>query len=501
MSIAENVFLALYFAVLAVLAVYGTHRYRMAYLFFRHRFALPAPVGRLEQLPKVTIQLPLYNEEYVVERLVDAVCQIDYPGGLLEVQVLDDSTDDTTTLAKARVAHWRSRGVDVVYLQRPDRVGFKAGALEYGLARAKGEYVAVFDADFVPAPDFLKKTVAYFADPTVAMVQVRWGHLNREFNLLTRAQSILLDGHFIIEHTARNRSGLFFNFNGTAGIWRKAAITDAGGWQHDTLTEDLDLSYRAQLKGWRFVFLADVFAPAEVPVDMRAFKSQQHRWAKGSIQTAKKLIPLIRHSKLPFDTKLEAFFHLTNNIAYPLMVALAVMMPLSMVVRFNHGAYSTMFLDMPVFTAATASITLFYFVTMRELGYSWLGILVYLPFVMSLGIGMAVNQCRAVAEALLDQPSDFARTPKTGSEGKSIKSVKKAYLGRTSWVPLIELAFAVYYAGALYYAWDLGIWSTIPFLLLFLVGFLYVGMSTLVDVGLRSRIAAAFRTAVAQPAA
>ncbi len=500
MSIVEDVFLAAYFAVLAVLAVYGTHRYRMAYLYFRHRFALPSPRGRLERLPRVTIQLPLFNEEYVVERLIDAVCRIDYPAELLEVQVLDDSTDDTTTLARARVESWKARGVDIVYLHRTDRTGFKAGALEYGLTLAKGEYVGVFDADFLPTPDFLKRTIAYFADPAVGMVQVRWGHLNREFSLLTQAQSILLDGHFIIEHTARNRSGLFFNFNGTAGIWRKAAITDAGGWQHDTLTEDLDLSYRAQLKGWRFVFLADVFSPAEVPVDMNAFKSQQHRWAKGSIQTAKKLLPLILRSKLPFDLKLEAFFHLTNNLAYPLMVALAVMMPLSMVVRFNHGAYSTMFLDMPVFTAATASITLFYFVTMRELGYGWLGILLYLPFVMSLGIGMAVNQCKAVAEALLDQQSDFARTPKTGSEGKSIKSVKKTYLGRKKlWVPLIELCFGVYYGASLYYAWHLGIWSTIPFLLLFLVGFSYVGMTSLVDLGLRARLAAALRASVVQP--
>ncbi|MEW6431513.1 MAG: cellulose synthase family protein [Myxococcota bacterium] len=481
MSPAEIAFLLVYFAVLLVLSVYGSHRYRMAYLYYRHKYKLPTPTGTLQRMPRVTVQLPVFNELYVVERLIDAVCSIRYPRELFEVQVLDDSTDETQGIARARVEAWRQKGVDVVYIHRTDRTGFKAGALENGLSLAKGEFVAVFDADFVPAPDFLERTVPFFADPKVGMVQVRWGHLNREFSILTQAQSLLLDGHFIIEHTARNRSGCFFNFNGTAGIWRRTTITDAGGWQHDTLTEDLDLSYRAQLKGWQFVFLPEIISPAEVPVDMNAFKSQQHRWAKGSIQTAKKLLPKILKSDLPYHVKREAFFHLSNNVAYLLMVVLSVMMPISMLVRFKHGLYSTLFLDLPVFMSATASVSFFYVATARELGLSWWGRIKFLPFVMSLGIGMAINQAKAVLEALFDRQSEFARTPKTGSEGKTVKAVKKAYRGKRSWVPALELAFGVYFTGAAWYAWDKAIWTSLPFLVLFQFGFLYVGIASLME--------------------
>jgi cellulose synthase/poly-beta-1,6-N-acetylglucosamine synthase-like glycosyltransferase len=429
----------------------------------------------------VTVQLPVFNEMYVVERLIDAVCRVDYPRELLEVQVLDDSTDETCGIARAAVEKWKQQGVDVVYVHRENREGFKAGALEHGLTTAKGEFVAVFDADFVPSPDFLLRTVPFFTDDKVGMVQVRWGHLNREFSLLTQAQSILLDGHFIIEHTARNRSGCFFNFNGTAGIWRRSTIQDAGGWQHDTLTEDLDLSYRAQLKGWQFVFLPEIISPAEVPVDMNAFKSQQHRWAKGSIQTMRKLLPRILTSDLPYLVKREAFFHLTNNIAYLLMVVLSLMMPLSMVVRFKHGLYSTLFLDLPVFFTATASVSFFYIATQREMGQGWWGRLKYLPFLMSLGIGLAINQSKAVLEALLGQESAFTRTPKTGSEGKSVKQVKKAYRGKRSWIPFVEVAFGLYFSGAVYYAYDKDIWTSLPFLVLFQLGFLYVGVSSLLE--------------------
>lgn len=481
MSPAEIAFLCVYFAVLLVLSVYGSHRYRMAFLYYRHKFKLPTPSGKLAEMPRVTVQLPVFNELYVVERLIDSVCRIEYPSDRFEVQVLDDSTDETQGIARARVEHWKQQGIDIVYIHRVDRTGFKAGALENGLHLAKGEFVAVFDADFVPAPDFLKRTVPYFVDGKVGMVQVRWGHLNREFSILTQAQSLLLDGHFIIEHTARNRSGCFFNFNGTAGIWRRNTITDAGGWQHDTLTEDLDLSYRAQLKGWQFVFLPEIISPAEVPVDMNAFKSQQHRWAKGSIQTAKKLLPKILTSDLPYQVKREAFFHLSNNVAYLLMVVLSVMMPISMLVRFKHGLYSTLFLDLPVFMSATASVSFFYVATARELGLSWWGRIKFLPFVMSLGIGMAINQAKAVLEALFDQQSEFARTPKTGSEGKAVKAVKKAYRGKRSWVPVIELAFGLYFTGATWYAWDKEIWTSLPFLVLFQFGFLYVGITSLLE--------------------
>jgi len=481
MSTIEIVFLGVYFGVLAVLAVYGSHRYRMAFLYYRHKFAAPTPKAKLEQLPPVTIQLPIFNEMYVVERLIDAECKIDYPRDLLEIQVLDDSTDETCPIARACVDRHRDQGVDIVYIHRENRHGFKAGALENGLKLAKGQFVAVFDADFVPSPDFLQKTVQFFSDEQIGMVQVRWGHLNREYSILTQAQSVFLDGHFIIEHTARNRSGCFFNFNGTAGIWRRTTIQDAGGWQHDTLTEDLDLSYRAQMKGWQFVFLPDVISPAEVPVDMNAFKSQQHRWAKGSIQTAKKLLPKILMSDLPFKVKREAFFHLSNNFAYLLMVLLSLLMPLSMIVRFKHSLYGTLFLDLPFCISATLSVCFFYIATQRELGLSWWGRIKYLPFLMSLGIGLAINNAKAVIEAILNQESGFTRTPKTGSEGKTVRTVKKAYRGKKSWLPLVELAFGLYFTFAVYLAWDMGVYTSLPFMVLFQVGFLYVGLSSLLQ--------------------
>ncbi|ATB42505.1 glycosyl transferase [Cystobacter fuscus] len=485
MTTVEILFLGVYFSVLCVLAVYGSHRYRMAYLYYRHKFKLPTPRGVLAELPRVTIQLPIFNEMYVVERLVDAVCRIDYPRELLEIQVLDDSTDETCAIARACVERQRQKGHDIVYVHRTNRQGFKAGALENGLLTAKGEFIAVFDADFVPGPDFLHRTVPFFADSQVGMVQVRWGHLNRDFSILTQAQSIFLDGHFIIEHTARNRSGCFFNFNGTAGIWRRVTISDAGGWQHDTLTEDLDLSYRAQVKGWQFIFLPDVISPAEVPVDMNAFKSQQHRWAKGSIQTARKLLPMILKSDLPFAVKREAFFHLTNNMAYLLMVVLSALMPLSMVVRFQHGLYGTLFLDLPFFISATASVCVFYVAAQRERGAKGWDRFKYLPFLMSLGIGLAINNARAVLEALLGQQSGFTRTPKTGAEGKKVTAIKKSYRGDKTLMPILELTFALYFTGALWFAFEKRIYTSVPFILLFQLGFLYVGVSSLLQGRLR----------------
>jgi cellulose synthase/poly-beta-1,6-N-acetylglucosamine synthase-like glycosyltransferase len=489
MTTVEIIFLGVYFSVLCVLAVYGSHRYRMAFLYYRHKFKLPTPKAALEELPRVTIQLPIFNEMYVVERLVESVCRIDYPRELLEIQVLDDSTDETCAIARACVERQRQKGHDIVYIHRTNRQGFKAGALENGLKLARGEFVAVFDADFVPSPDFLLRTVPFFSDEKVGMVQVRWGHLNRDFSILTQAQSIFLDGHFIIEHTARNRSGCFFNFNGTAGIWRRSTISDAGGWQHDTLTEDLDLSYRAQLKGWQFVFLPEVISPAEVPVDMNAFKSQQHRWAKGSIQTAKKLLPTILKSDLPLAVKREAFFHLTNNMAYLLMVLLSVLMPISMVVRFQHGLYGTLFLDLPFFITATASVCVFYVAAQREMGVKGWARVKYLPFLMSLGIGLAINNAKAVLEALLNQQSGFARTPKTGAEGKKVVAVKKTYRGSKTLMPVVELLFAAYFTGALWFAIDARIYTSVPFIVLFQAGFLYVGVSSLLQgLGLSGRL-------------
>ena len=285
-----------------MLAIYGWHRYYLVYLYMKNKDQVPPVPPPLAVLPRVTVQLPIFNEMYVADRLIASVCELDYPKDLLQIQVLDDSTDETTGIAEMAVRRHAGRGFDIQYLHRVDRTGYKAGALDEGLREATGEFIAIFDADFTPSSDFLMRTLPYFAtDPKVAMVQARWGHINQDYSLLTKIQSILLDAHFVLEHGGRNRAGCFFNFNGTAGIWRREAIPDAGGWQHDTLTEDLDLSYRAQLRGWRFIFLADLVAPAEVPVEMNSFKSQQHRWAKGSIQTCMKLLPAILRSNQPLS--------------------------------------------------------------------------------------------------------------------------------------------------------------------------------------------------------
>src|SRR5947207_1598211 len=325
MTPVETLILVLYFFVLSILAIYGWHRYYLVYLYTKNKDRTPRPLPELTNLPRVTVQLPIFNEMYVADRLIDAVCELNYPSDLLEIQVLDDSTDETTSIAELAVRRHAARGLDIRYLHRVDRTGFKAGALEAGLKVASGQFIAIFDADFIPSADFLMRTLPYFAtDDRIGMVQARWGHINQDYSLLTKIQSILLDAHFVLEHGGRNRSGCFFNFNGTAGVWRREAIADAGGWQHDTLTEDLDLSYRAQLRGWRFVFLPDLVSPAEVPVEMNSFKSQQHRWAKGSIQTCRKLLPLILMSDLPLNIKAGASFQLTAKFNCMWMVMCSI---------------------------------------------------------------------------------------------------------------------------------------------------------------------------------
>jgi cellulose synthase/poly-beta-1,6-N-acetylglucosamine synthase-like glycosyltransferase len=457
----------------------------MAYLYYRHKYNLPTPLGRFEAPPRVTVQLPLFNEMNVVERLIGAVARLDYPRDRLQIQVLDDSTDETTLIARRCVEHWRSEGLDIQHVHRTNRDGFKAGALENGLGSATGEFVAVFDADFVPPPDFVRRTVSFFTDPEVGMVQVRWEHLNRTASALTQVQSILLDGHFVIEHTARNRSGRFFNFNGTAGIWRRETIADAGGWQHDTLTEDLDLSYRAQLAGWKFVFLPEVAAPAEIPADVSAFKAQQHRWAKGSIQTAMKLLPRIFRSDLPWAVKKEAFFHLTANFAYLLMIPLAILMPITVVVRVSQGWVEVLLLDLPFFAAATLSVCVFYVASQREIQATPWQRVKYLPFLMALGIGMAVNQSRAVLEALLGHQTGFTRTPKSGGAGKAAAAPRaRRYRVAVSLQPFLELTLAAYFTLAVIWVVDRGVWYSLPFLLLFQAGFAYVGFMSAVE-GLR----------------
>jgi cellulose synthase/poly-beta-1,6-N-acetylglucosamine synthase-like glycosyltransferase len=482
MTFTETLILVTYFFVLSMLAIYGWHRYYLVYLYMKNRDKAPEPLPPPAVLPRVTVQLPIFNEMYVADRLIGSVCELDYPKELLEIQVLDDSTDETTEIAELAVRRHASRGFDIKYIHRVDRTGYKAGALDAGLRQSSGEFIAIFDADFIPPKDFLLRTLPYFdTDPKVAMVQARWGHINQDYSLLTKIQSILLDAHFVLEHGGRNRSGCFFNFNGTAGIWRREVIPDAGGWQHDTLTEDLDLSYRAQLRGWRFIFLPDLVSPAEVPVEMNSFKSQQHRWAKGSIQTCLKLMPQILRSNQPLGVKAEAFFHLSANFNYLLMSMLSILMFPAMWVRYSSGWTEMIIIDVPLFAAATASFCNFYAVSQRELYTDWKQRLKYLPFLMSIGIGLCVNNTRAVFEAMLGKQSEFARTPKYGIERDSDEWVGKKYHQAIGVQPLIELALGLYFTYTVFYALSNNLWATLPFLMLFQVGFLYTGLLSILQ--------------------
>ncbi|MEA2696405.1 MAG: hypothetical protein QOI66_676 [Myxococcales bacterium] len=479
-----------YLVTLILLALYGFHRSSLVYLYYRHRDKHPKPPGTFADLPAVTVQLPLFNEMYVVERLLDSVTAIRYPRDRFHVQVLDDSTDETQEICRRKIEELRRAqpDLDIEYVHRVDRSGFKAGALENGLRTAKGEFILIFDADFLPLPDVLERGVHYFLDPQVAVVQCRWDHLNRDFSPLTEVQALMLDGHFMMEHAGRNRSGRFFNFNGTAGMWRRAAIADAGGWQHDTLTEDMDLSYRAQLRGWRFVYVPEIAAPAELPVEMSSFKSQQYRWAKGSIQVAKKLLPTILRSNATFAQKSEAFFHLTNNLAYPLLLLLSLLLLPNLVFRTHHGWREVLMIDLPLFFGTTLSIASFYLASQREIQLlrnphlrprtEW-WVIRRLPLVMSLGIGLCVNQSRAVLEALIGRETEFVRTPKHGIRGKLESWSSKKYRAAKSITPFIELGMAGYFAVAIGVAFMNRHYLSLPFLALFLCGFGYVGWVSL----------------------
>ncbi len=472
-----------YFVVLIVLATYGAHRYWMVYLYYKNRKNKTTdPPSRFAELPRVTVQLPIFNEQFVVERLLETVCKMEYPKDKLDIQLLDDSTDETVEVARALVERYASLGYPVSYHHRENRGGYKAGALDAGLKVSKGEFVAIFDADFTPPEDFLMKTIHHFADPRAGMVQTRWTHINRNYSFLTEVEAILLDGHFVLEHSGRARSGVFFNFNGTAGMWRRQAIDEAGGWQHDTLTEDTDLSYRAQLKGWKFVYLQDVECPAELPVEMTAFKTQQARWAKGLIQVGKKILPRVMRSDIPFHNKAEAWFHLTANLSYPLMIVLSVLLLPAMIIRFYQGWFQMLYIDFPLFVASTFSVSSFYLVSQRELfPKTWLRTFLYLPFLMALGIGLTVTNTVAVLEALIGRQTAFARTPKYRVESRKDKVRTAKYRKRLGIIPWIELAIGCYFASTVYYAMDNENYFTVPFLLLFVVGYWYTGLMSLLQ--------------------
>jgi cellulose synthase/poly-beta-1,6-N-acetylglucosamine synthase-like glycosyltransferase len=479
----ETVVVHLYFVILAMLAVYGLHRYLILILYHRHYkrgAARATPPFEPDRAPSVTVQLPLFNELYVARRVIEAAGRLVYPRARLRIQVLDDSTDDTRRVAAEAVAALCARGVRAEVLRRVERTGFKAGALAAGLDATGDDLVAIFDADFVPPPDFLVKTVPYFQDAKVGMVQTRWGYLNRDYSLLTRVQALLLDGHFMLEHTARNFSGRYFNFNGTGGVFRRRAIMDAGGWQGDTLTEDLDLSYRTQLRGWKFVFLPDVECPSELPVDIFGLKNQQHRWTKGSIQVGRKLLPRVWRSDASLSVKLEATFHLTANLSYLLMVALSLLMPFAVVTRARSISGGPFLAEALIFGMTTVSILGFYAVAQRELGRRWKWRVRDLPFILALGVGMCINNAWAVAEALAGRETPFVRTAKYRIE--SLRDRWKGKLYRSARTPsfLIELVLAVYTTAGFVALAALGEWEALPYMGLFVAGFLYVsGLSVL----------------------
>jgi cellulose synthase/poly-beta-1,6-N-acetylglucosamine synthase-like glycosyltransferase len=490
------IILLAYFSILFLLAIYGAYRIKQVVDFWRYRKFVPQPAGRYDEsdLPQITVQLPLFNELYVVDRLLKAVTAIDYPREKLEIQVLDDSTDETVKLAADVVAKYAAEGFDIHYIHRTDRTGFKAGALENGNKFAKGELLAIFDADFVPKPDCLRKLVDYFTDPLVGCAQMRWSHINGKYNLLTRLQTIMLDGHFVVEQTTRNRTGGFFNFNGTAGIWRRKAIEMSGGWQHDTLTEDTDLSFRAQLMGWKFVYLLDEESPAEIPVEINAFKAQQRRWAKGVMQVGLKLYPRIWTAALPLRVKLEMFFRLTGNISYPLMIVASFLQFPLLLVRYNQPFYHLMVLDLPLLFFSTISVVLFYGTAVWYLDERRAPRLLHLPLVMALGIGLAFSNARAVLEALLGVKTEFVRTPKYRVEDTGDETWKrKKYKRKRGLLPLLELSFAVYFLLAIAYAVRLHMWGTIPFITLFFFGFGYMGVMSLLQTASGRRLSTLWR--------
>jgi cellulose synthase/poly-beta-1,6-N-acetylglucosamine synthase-like glycosyltransferase len=481
-----------YFIVMIILAFYGIHRYQLVWLYYKNRknaSKWDEPPARFadDGLPFVTIQLPIFNEQFVIDRLIDACCRLNYPRDRFEIQVLDDSTDETTEVAQQIVERYAMgfAGMEpqpITYIHRTNRYGYKAGALDAGLKTARGELVAIFDADFVPPREWVMQVVHHFAEPEIGMVQTRWTHLNRDYSFLTQVEAIMLDGHFVLEHGGRSRADVFFNFNGTAGMWRRETIGSAGGWQHDTLTEDTDLSYRAQMVGWKFKYLQDVECPAELPIEMTAFKTQQARWAKGLIQTGKKILPRVLKSNVPWHTKLEAWYHLTANISYPLMIVLSALLMPAMIIRSWQGLLQMLLIDLPLFMASTMSVSSFYLVSQKELfPKSWGRTFLYLPFLMALGVGLTITNTKAVLEALFGVKSAFARTPKYRVNKKGEKSQAKKYRKRLGIIPWIELAIGCYFALTVWYAITTENYFTVPFLVLFVFGYWYTGLLSLLQ--------------------
>jgi cellulose synthase/poly-beta-1,6-N-acetylglucosamine synthase-like glycosyltransferase len=465
------VLLGFYLLAGTFLTIYGLNILLTAWLYWCKRNE-KVTCPPLTDTPRVTVQLPIYDELYVVERLIDAAAALDYPRAQLQIQVLDDSDDETTAIAYKRVEYFRRRGIDITLIRRTERSGFKAGALAAGLARATGEFIAIFDADFVPPRDFMKKTIPYFlAQPDLGLVQTRWGHLNGDYSALTRAQAMALDGHFVVEQTARSRNGLLFNFNGTAGVWRRACVVQSGGWQSDTLSEDLDLSYRAQMRGWAFLFLSDVVAPAELPPQIHAFKRQQFRWAKGSTQCLLKLAPqILTAPNLSLFKRVQGLFHLSGYLMNLLMVLLLLtQVPLiAMGTRFPE---MLMYFSLAMFGPVTV-----YALSQRALYPDWTARFRYFFVLLLLGTGIALNNSIAIVEAFTRRGNTFRRTPKFRVEGNGDSWDEKRYTLPFEWEVLGELTLAAYALVGVALAWQQHFTWAIPFLLLYAAGFGFTGM-------------------------
>ncbi|MBI2439779.1 MAG: glycosyltransferase [Lentisphaerae bacterium] len=489
MALSDTFLLVLYAAFMLVLTIYAAHAYLMLYLYRKNRAYQAKPVCAFSEWPLVTVQLPIFNEQYVVRRLLEAASALDYPRDRLEIQVLDDSTDQTREIAKELVGQFQARGINIHHLHRTNRQGFKAGALKHGLAQARGEFIAIFDADFLPPSDFLHRMLPYFASDNIGVVQARWGHLNSDYSLLTRGQAIGLDAHFVLEHGARNSSGIFINFNGTAGIWRKRAIIEAGNWQDDTLTEDIDLSYRAQLVGWKFVYVNDVVCPAEVPAEVYGLKNQQYRWAKGAIQTAKKLLPMIwRNKTIPWLLKFEATVHLTNHLVFPALFFVALLSYPILFIQIQYPQSALFFWVISLFTVNAFSYPLFYIYAQREIYTDWKRRVLFMPILMAGAIGLSVINTKAIFSGLLGRQSAFIRTPKFNlTDRRSCPAARGGgswlaphYRNRFNVTVGVEILLIIYSSFALFYAVNHLQLMAIPFILICWLGFLFIGGLSLV---------------------
>ena len=469
----EKLILFTYIGSLIILFTFGSHSFIMVYYYLKYREKRDDFTGELKEFPLVTIQLPVFNEMYVVERLIRSTCEMDYPIDKLEIQVLDDSTDETVDIVARKVKEYQQAGFDIVHLHRDNRAGYKAGALKEGLKTAKGEFIAIFDADFIPKKNFLKTVLPFFNDPKIGMVQTRWEHINRGYSLITQVVALSLDGHFVMEQQARNKADYFINFNGTSGMWRKACIFDAGNWEADTLTEDLDLSYRAQLKGWKFKYLTDFTTPAEVPSEINSVKSQQFRWTKGAIETCKKILPRVWKSKYPLKLKIISTYHLTNNIVFP-FILIACLLNTPIVLIKNTGLYDTYFMFMSVFVLAFIASFIFYLYSQKDVYDDWRKRVLLFPVFMAGSMGFSINNTKAIFQALINKKTEFVRTPKYLIVDKKDSWAGKKYSHKKrtlTFSVILESIIAIYsFAGVCISIATLQI-SALPFQLMFTFGF------------------------------